>query len=212
MKLYRCKFLYAFLSSLGGDQRVLMRYFLSLCFRVKGRGKALRLGAELLWRLKQLCLGLTTFWKKIERQSKNVACATTVGQHHWAKWGTSDSITLGHQPRELCPLQETIAEKTKSQEITTQPRNLRQRSRVVDVNLIHGFLHLRHLNSSQIGPVSEGPPRWAIANCCFAHLSCHCTVHVRNHPPLQPPPPCPINPCSGPASKQIKCTLSGPRP
>lgn len=48
MKLYRCKFLYAFLSSLGCDQRVLMRYFLSLCFRVKGRGKALRLGAELL--------------------------------------------------------------------------------------------------------------------------------------------------------------------
>lgn len=86
MKLYRCKFLYAFLSSLGGDQRVLMRYFLSLCFRVKGRGKALRLGAELLWRLKQLCLGLTTFWKKIERQSKNVACSTTVGQHHWAIW------------------------------------------------------------------------------------------------------------------------------
>lgn len=125
---------------------------------------------------------------------------------------TSDSITLGHQPRELCPLQETTAEKTKSKEITTQQKNLRQRSSVVYVNLIHCFLHLRTVNSWQIGPVSEGPTRWSTVNCCFAHFSCHCTVYVRNHPPLQPPPPCPINPCSGPASKQIKCTLSGPRP
>lgn len=38
------------------------------------------------------------------------------------KWGTSDSITLGHQPRELCPRQETITEKTKSKEITTQQK------------------------------------------------------------------------------------------
>lgn len=35
---------------------------------------------------------------------------------------TSDSITLGHQPGELCPLQETTAEKTKSKEITTQQK------------------------------------------------------------------------------------------
>lgn len=60
--------------------------------------------------------------------------------------------------------------------------------------------------------MSEGRTRRSTVNCCFAHFSCHCTVYVRNHPPLQPPPPCPINPCSGPASKQIKCTLSGPRP